>query len=93
MKEVIKFLPQILVKGPSFLFRTGRFCIVADRGMISEKTLKALEAPERNIPYTLGTWMRKVKDVKFEVLSRAGSYKKAYPEGKSSKDPSPLKVK
>jgi transposase len=74
-------------------FHIGRFCIVADRGMISEDTLKELEAPDRDIPYILGTRMRKVKAVKDEVLSRAGNYREVYPEGNTSKDPSPLKVK
>jgi len=74
-------------------FHIGRFCVVADRGMISENTLKALVAPDRDIPYILGARMRKVKEVKDEVLSRSGSYREVYPEGNNSKDPSPLKVK
>jgi hypothetical protein len=37
--------------------------------------------------------MRKVKEIKEEVLSRAGRYREVYPEGVLSKDPSPLKVK
>lgn len=74
-------------------FSIGRFCIVSDRGMISAGTVKELEDPDRNIPYILGTRMRKVNVVKQDVLSRAGRYKEVYPEGKSSKDPSPLKVK
>ena len=36
-------------------FHIGQFCIVADRGMISAKTLKELD--ERKIPYILGTRM------------------------------------
>jgi len=74
-------------------FNTGQFCIVADRGMISAESLKELESPRRNIPYILGTRMRKVNVVKLNVLSRTGRYKEVYPEGKRSKDPSPLKVK
>jgi len=74
-------------------FNAGQFCIVADRGMISAETLKELESPLRNIPYILGTRMRKVNAVKLNVLSRAGRYKEVYPEGKRPKDPSPLKVK
>jgi len=72
-------------------FGIRRFCIVADRGMISHKTLKTLE--EENIPYILGTRMRRVKAIKTEVLSRGGRYREVYPEGIKSKDPSPLKVK
>lgn len=72
-------------------FHIGTFCIVSDRGMISEKTMAYLE--KEHIPYILGARMRKVKEIKEEVLSRAGRYREVYPEGISSKDPSPLKVK
>lgn len=74
-------------------FPVGRFCIVADRGMISNETITALESPEVKIDYILGAKMRKVKEVNQEVLSRAGRYQVVVPEGSSSKDPSPLKVK
>jgi transposase len=74
-------------------FHVGQFCIVADRGMISADTLKELEDPQRNIPYIFGTRMRKVNEVKREVLSRQGRYREVYPEGKTSRDPAPLKVK
>jgi transposase len=72
-------------------FGINRFCIVGDRGMISAKTIKELEG--RKIAYILGTRMRKVKEIKLEVLSRGGRYSEVQPEGKSVKDPSPLKVK
>ncbi len=72
-------------------FGINRLCIVADRGMISAETIKELE--ERNIAYILGTRMRLVKEIKLDVLSRGGRYSKVYPEGATSKDPDPLKVK
>ena len=72
-------------------FRIGRFCIVSDRGMISDQTTAFLEKEE--IPYILGARMRRVKEIKEEVLSRGGRYREVYPEGVNSKDPSPLKVK
>jgi transposase len=72
-------------------FGVNSFCVVADRGMISADTIEKLEA--RNIPYILGSRMRRVKEIKFEVLSRGGRYREVYPEGITSKDPSPLKVK
>jgi transposase len=72
-------------------FPIGELCIVADRGMVSAHTLAALE--REKIPYILGARMRKVKEIKEDVLSRAGRYHEVYPEGVSSKDPSPLKVK
>jgi len=72
-------------------FGISRFCIVADRGMTSDGTIEELE--NRNIPYILGARMRRVKEIKFDVLSRSGRYSEVYPEGVTSKDPAPLKVK
>jgi transposase len=72
-------------------FHIGQFCIVADRGMISAETLK--ELAKREIPYILGARMRKVNEIKHGVLSRQGRYREVRPEGKSFKDPAPLKVK
>jgi transposase len=72
-------------------FGIKRFCVVADRGMISADTIEELET--RNISYILGTRMRRVKEIKSDVLSRGGRYSEVYPEGLTSKDPSPLKVK
>ena len=72
-------------------FKIGQFCIVSDRGMISDQTLAYLE--KEQIPYILGARMRRVREIKEEVLSRAGRYREVYPEGVNSKDPSPLKVK
>ena len=74
-------------------FQVGRFCLVADRGMISKGTLEALDDPQTGLPYILGVRMRKVKEVREEVLSRAGAYREVHPEGTSTKEPSPLKVK
>ena len=87
--DVTSLIPVIKrIKGR---FNIGRFCIVSDRGMISQDTLIYLE--KEKIPYILGARMRRVKEIKKEVLSRAGRYREVYPEGVSSKDPSPLKVK
>jgi len=72
-------------------FGISRFCVVADRGMISDNTIKELE--NRNISYILGTRMRRVNKIKIDVLSRGGRYKSVYPEGVTTKDPAPLKVK
>jgi transposase len=72
-------------------FGMGSFCLVADRGMISQETMAELE--ERKLPYILGARMRRVKVIKEEVLSRAGRFQEVVPEGVSSKDPAPLKVK
>ena len=73
-------------------FQIQRFCIVADRGMISAENLKYLEA-ENAIPYILGTRMRKDKEVREQVLTCGGRYQEVHPLGSKTKDPSPLKVK
>jgi transposase len=65
--------------------------VVADRGMISKKTINELEA--REMKYILGARMRSQKEVKEEVLSRAGAYRMVTGPRDNSKDPSPLKVK
>jgi hypothetical protein len=49
-------------------FQVSRFCIVADRGMISQETLTELENPESKVPYILGTRMRNVKPKKCAKL-------------------------
>ena len=72
-------------------FRIGRVCVVADRGMISQKTIEALE--DRKLEYILGARMRSQKEVSEEVLSRGGRFHEVTPERKKKKDPSPLKVK
>jgi len=72
-------------------FRIGKVCLVADRGMISDKTLQEIE--KREWFYILGARMRTQAEVRDEVLSRAGRYQVVQPKGPSKKDPSPLKVK
>jgi len=75
-------------------FGVERFCIVADRGMISADTIEALEQPDCRIPYILGARMRRVKEVSDEVLARAGRYREVHPElMKEATSPAPLAVK
>jgi hypothetical protein len=59
--------------------------------MISGDTVTYFE--KEKIPYILGGRMRRVREIRQDVLSRAGRYREVHPEGRSSKDPSPLKVK
>ena len=73
-------------------FDIQRFCIVADRGMISAANLNYLEEQDE-IAYILGTRMRKDKEVQQQVLTCGGRYKEVHPIGTKAKDPSPLKVK
>jgi len=72
-------------------FPIGRFCVVADRGMISDATLTWLD--NEHIPYILGARMRRVKEIKEKVLSADVNFREVFPESSSSKAPSPLKVK
>jgi transposase len=74
-------------------FNIKRFCIVADRGMISADTITTLESADCDIPYILGARMRRVKEVSEEVLARAGRYHEVHPEGTNSKAPAALAVK
>ncbi|MEN6440688.1 MAG: IS1634 family transposase [Syntrophobacter sp.] len=74
-------------------FNVSKFCIVADRGMISKETMKEFDDPKNKVPYILGVRLRNVKVVRGEVLSDTGEFREIRPEGKSSKDSSPLQVK
>ncbi len=74
-------------------FRVRRVCLVADRGMISASTIRALESEELDCDYILGARMRSVKEVSERVLADRGRYQEITPERKTAKDPSPLKVK
>ena len=74
-------------------FHVVNSCLVADRGMISQETLNVLEDPASTTPYILGVRMRQLKEVREEVLTRAGRFQEVTPVGASTKDPSPLKVK
>jgi hypothetical protein len=74
-------------------FSIRSVCIVADRGMISDETLKVLEDPKEPIPYILGVRMRRNRDVRLDVLGTGGRYQEVYPEPFLSHEPAPLKVK
>ena len=87
--DVTTLMPE--VKRLRKRFGIGDFCVVADRGMISADTLDKLD--EVQMPYILGTRMRRVKKINTEVLSRAGRYIEVYPESADRRKPAPLKVK
>ena len=74
-------------------FHVTSICIVADRGMISARTIDELQAAHRDTRYILGARLRAVKEIYQQVLSRAGRYHEVYGPKQTSKDPSPLKVK
>lgn len=89
--DVSSLLPVVEEVKKRFAIRS--FCIVADRGMISAKTIQALESDDSPMLYILGARMRRVKVIGEKVLSWPGRYTQVREEGKSTKDPSPLKVK
>lgn len=53
-------------------FGVRRVCWVADRGMVSARTIQGLE--DRKLEYILGARLRRQREVSQEVLSRAGRY-------------------
>ncbi len=71
-------------------FGIERVCVVADRGMVSEKTRADLE--QLGFLYILGVRMRSSNRAD-EALSRPGRYQQVVPPRTGSKDPSPLEVK
>lgn len=87
--DVTSLMPQ--VERLTSRFGIGSFCIVADRGMISADTLEKLD--EDQMPYILGTRMRRVKKINDEILTRGGRYTEVYPESADRRKPAPLKVK
>ena len=87
--DVVTLVPQT----DRFRKRFGirNICVVADRGMVSHENLESLK--EKGISYILGARMRLVKEIRMDVLSRAGRYREVYPENSDKTKPSPLKVK
>jgi len=74
-------------------FGVGKVCVVADRGMISQETIAALEEKGRGWQYILGARMRSQNEVRDEVLARAGRDRVVHPKREESDAPSPLDVK
>jgi hypothetical protein len=55
-------------------FRIRRAIVVADRGMMSQGTIRLLQDHPAPFDYILGCRMRKQREVNQEVLARAGRY-------------------
>jgi transposase len=89
--DVKTLLP--IIKRLKERFSIHSICIVADRGMISNEIIQALESSTPPIKYILGVRMRKLKEVKEEVLPDGGKYREIFGERRKAKDPSPLQVK
>jgi len=74
-------------------FRVREVCVVADRGFVSEATIRAMEAMEPPVHYVIGVRMRRSKEVGEVVLRDRSPWEEVTPERVRSKDPAPLKVK
>lgn len=72
-------------------FHIEKVCVVADRGMISQETIR--ELTKHNLTYILGARLRAVKEIREQVLSRGGRYSQVRGAREKSHDPAPLKVK
>jgi transposase len=72
-------------------FHIRNACVVADRGMICQDVVDDLELMKRS--FILGARMRSQKEVRETVLSDDGPFEVVVGPRKTSKDPSPLKVK
>ena len=80
-----------VVKRLKHRFDIAHVCVVADRGMISGKTIEELEGLKWE--YILGVRMRNLKEVYVDVLHDTGSFEKVHEEKTKSTDPSALQVK
>jgi hypothetical protein len=61
-----------VIDGVKKRFDINEVCWVADRGMASKTVIEELEA--RSLTYILGARLRRVKEIKEEVLSHPGPY-------------------
>jgi hypothetical protein len=74
-------------------FAIESMCVVADRGMISAKTIQTLESAELSLSYILGVRMHLEKEVRDEVLLSKEEFRQVRGAKKKSDDPSPLAVR
>lgn len=74
-------------------FGVRELCIVADRGMISEETIRALESSDPPVRYILGVRMRRQKEVAEAVVGGGGQWRQVHPPRCGGRGPAPLKVR
>ena len=74
-------------------FAIASVCVVADRGMISARTIEQLESEELHMDYILGVRMRMVKEVREEILASKDASTTVTGKRSKTTDPSPLKVR
>jgi transposase len=82
-----------IVKRMRERFRLREITVVADRGMMSQKTLEALEGSDPPVGYIIGVRMRRQKEVNLSVLRSRKQWLEIVPERSHAKDPAPLKIK
>ena len=82
-----------IVKRMRERFRLREITVVADRGMVSQKTLEAFEASDPPVGYIIGVRMRRQKEVNLSVLRSRKQWLEIVPERNNAKDPAPLKIK
>jgi transposase len=82
-----------IVKRMRERFRLREITVVADRGMVSQKTLEALEGSDPPVGYIFGVRMRRQKEVNLSVLGSKNPWFESVPERSKAKDPAPLKIK
>jgi hypothetical protein len=88
VKSLIAVIERMRAK-----FRVREVCVVADRGFVSEATLRTMEAMEPPVHYVIGVRMRRSQEVGDVVLRDRSPWQEVTPERVRSKDPAPLKVK
>jgi transposase len=74
-------------------FAIARVCVVADRGMISAKTIENLESAEVGMTYILGARMHNDTTVRDEVLPSSAEFQIVTAAKGKAGDPSPLSVR
>jgi len=74
-------------------FAIASVCVVADRGMISAKTIQSLESSELGMSYILGARMHKDKEVRDTVLDSSDEFQLVSGPRTETGDPSPLSVR
>jgi transposase len=82
-----------IVKRMRERFRLREITVVADRGMMSQKTFEALEGSDPPVGYIIGVRMRRQKEVNLSVLGSRKQWMESVPERSNAKDPAPLKIK
>jgi transposase len=88
VKSLIPVIERMRAK-----FRVREVCVVADRGFVSEATIRAMEEMEPPVHYVIGVRMRRCKEVAEVVLKNRSPWQEVTAERVRSKDPAPLKVK